>query len=504
MGFIYCFTFIRFFKHMSEVHQALFCRCCREYLPIHEQEEHRRWHAEPPYMGQKIRIESGQPVIIDRKERASLTPIGSLAPWGGSSGGMVVKAVDTGPPRSATTRKRKATSASAAATAAAAASAAIVTASLTSAEPSPDSTPKRSSNGGAGTSSPTTQLIGHIDFESHKDGGTSAIASNTSANGNKETLMPKETCPVCGILITYKNLARHIKLRHKIKYKFCHKCRQLVPNNTFEDHKDGCEGAGELSLEGEPVTSEDIGNDDEHIDPTEFLETNSNSAQEGEEGDDKLGSDARKSEEFRAATSKNKLHSLLGKEFKHPRRRCAICNYTVSYSNFKRHLRNAHPQQYQQESNRDFSKTIDTLSHAIDPDDAAYMIGHPMDVESGDDDDDDDDEELVIHEDDSAAAASGGDDGGGGSFEECRVCGDHIMADFLERHMAMNHPAEQEGEGEEEAEEKGKEGSESKEKEANTKKETNGDSPKAEEKTLEEMMPVSKNKKAIADEILND
>jgi hypothetical protein len=78
------------------------------------------------------------------------------------------------------------------------------------------------------------------------------------------------------------------------------------------------------------------------------------------------------------------------------------------------------------------------------------------------------------------------------------------MADFLERHMAMNHPAEQEGEGEEEAEEKGKEGSESKEKEANTKKETNGDSPKAEEKTLEEMMPVSKNKKAIADEILND
>jgi hypothetical protein len=26
-----------FFKHMSEVHRALFCRCCREYLPIHEQ-----------------------------------------------------------------------------------------------------------------------------------------------------------------------------------------------------------------------------------------------------------------------------------------------------------------------------------------------------------------------------------------------------------------------------------------------------------------------------------
>ena len=67
-----------FFKHMSEVHNALFCRCCREYLPIHEQEEHRKWHAEPPYMGQKIRIENGQPVIIDRKERASLTPIGNI------------------------------------------------------------------------------------------------------------------------------------------------------------------------------------------------------------------------------------------------------------------------------------------------------------------------------------------------------------------------------------------------------------------------------------------
>ena len=51
----------------------------REYLPIHEHEEHKRWHAEPPYMGQKIRIENGEPVIVDRKERASLTPIGN--PW---------------------------------------------------------------------------------------------------------------------------------------------------------------------------------------------------------------------------------------------------------------------------------------------------------------------------------------------------------------------------------------------------------------------------------------
>ncbi len=95
-----------FFKHMSEAHNALFCRCCREYLPIHEQEEHRRFHAEPPYMGQKIRIENGHPVIIDRKERASLTPIGSLAAWGGSSGGMVVKAIDDGTSQ-LISRKRK-------------------------------------------------------------------------------------------------------------------------------------------------------------------------------------------------------------------------------------------------------------------------------------------------------------------------------------------------------------------------------------------------------------
>ena len=29
----------------------------------------------------------------------------------------------------------------------------------------------------------------------------------------------------------------------------------------------------------------------------------------------------------------------MGKEFKHPRRKCQICGYSVSYSNFKRHLR---------------------------------------------------------------------------------------------------------------------------------------------------------------------
>jgi hypothetical protein len=27
-----------------------------------------------------------------------------------------------------------------------------------------------------------------------------------------------------------------------------------------------------------------------------------------------------------------------------------------------------------------------------------------------------------------------------GSFIECRICGDHILQDFLSRHMKMNHP----------------------------------------------------------------
>ena len=90
-----------------------------------------------------------------------------------------------------------------------------------------------------------TQLISR----KRKGGGANNSSSSTSpakisngggaatANVNKDTLMPKETCPVCGIQITYKNLARHIKLRHKIKYKFCHKCRKFVPNDTYEDHK---------------------------------------------------------------------------------------------------------------------------------------------------------------------------------------------------------------------------------------------------------------------------
>ena len=282
-------------------------------------------------------------MIVDRKERASLTPIGSLAPWGGSSGGMVVKAVDTGPPTprgasASSAKKRKAASG-------------LATPPTAEGGVSPDATPPKKS------SPPQQPLVGHMIDEG------SAAGAAALANHNKETLMPKETCPVCGILITYKNLARHIKLRHRIKYKYCHRCRQLVPNNNFEEHKATCvlapgaPGAepglgGEVSLDGEAVTSEvgeeeeegEADDDEQAIDPTEFLETNANEDSAAETAAAK--GDARKSEEFRAATSKNKLHSLLGKAFKHPRRKCAICDYTVSYSNFKRHLRNAHPQHY--------------------------------------------------------------------------------------------------------------------------------------------------------------
>ena len=72
--------------------------------------------------------------------------------------------------------------------------------------------------------------------------------------------MPKETCPVCGIQITYKNLARHIKLRHKIKYKFCHKCRKFVPNDTYEDHRLTCtaEFEGASSMGGSNPNNNDL------------------------------------------------------------------------------------------------------------------------------------------------------------------------------------------------------------------------------------------------------
>merc|ERR1719334_1894597 len=61
----------------------------------------------------------------------------------------------------------------------------------------------------------------------------------------RDSLMPKERCPVCNIEITHKNLARHIKLRHGIRYKFCYKCRKLVPGNQYAEHK-AMHDAGQL------------------------------------------------------------------------------------------------------------------------------------------------------------------------------------------------------------------------------------------------------------------
>jgi hypothetical protein len=333
-----------FFKHMSEMHNALFCRCCREYLPIHEQEEHRRFHAEPPYMGQKIRIEKGLPVIIDRKERASLTPIGSLASWGGSSGGMVVKAVDDGTSH-LISRKRK---------------------------------------GGTNNGNTSSQA---------------KVANNSLVC--KDTLMPKETCPVCGIQITYKNLARHIKLRHKIKYKFCHKCRKFVPNDTYEDHKVQCT-VSEIGAE-EHLSNQGVDQQDS-VDASDYLDMDGASALviNTDDNEDTCNEDE---DGKKSNTSKNKLESLLGKEFKHPRRKCGICGYTVSYSNFKRHLKNAHPSISQEE---------------IDNEPIKYL-GHQMD------DDIEVDEDMDINAED---------------YVECTLCGDHIMKNYLERHMKMNHSSE--------------------------------------------------------------
>ena len=152
--------------------------------------------------------------------------------------------------------------------------------------------------------------------------------------------MPKERCPVCAIEITHKNLARHIKLRHGIKYKFCYKCRKLIPGQMYPEHKAMHDNG---QLESLPMTNADRN--------LEFIE-NMTGTEDHDEDDaieipeemldealDGVNSSRRKDDQFRANTSMNKLESLMGKEFKHPRRQCKICGCSVSYSNFKRHLR---------------------------------------------------------------------------------------------------------------------------------------------------------------------
>ena len=90
--------------------------------------------------------------------------------------------------------------------------------------------------------------------------------------------MPKERCPVCAIEITHKNLARHIKLRHGIKYKYCHRCRKLIPNQQYPEPRARHE-AGEthvMDVDGVPVTDISINeeiNDDGTIEiPEEMLD----------------------------------------------------------------------------------------------------------------------------------------------------------------------------------------------------------------------------------------
>jgi len=354
-----------FFKHMSEVHQALFCRCCREYLPIHEHKEHRQWHSMPPYMGQKIRIEEGQPIIIDRKERASLTPIGSLAAWGGSSGGLVVKAVDE------ISRKRKAERIA-----------------------SPNGSVKTSGSSSIG------------------DNGGYQLGMLPPELPGRDSLMPKERCPVCSIEITHKNLARHIKLRHGIRYKFCYKCRKLVPGQLYPEHK-ALHDAGQLE-------SVPVGVGDKHLEFVEGIKTDEDEDDAIEIPEEMLdqaldGNNAnRKDDSFRANTSMTKLESLMGKEFKHPRRKCQICGYSVSYSNFKRHLRNAHPGELTDEQ--------------VNQEGGEEMMGHHMD----------DSDRLNYN------AISGIDEKNEivEGYSECKKCGDHVMKEFMPRHMRMTHGEE--------------------------------------------------------------
>ncbi len=128
--------------------------------------------------------------------------------------------------------------------------------------------------------------------------------------------MPKETCPVCGIQITYKNLARHIKLRHKIKYKFCHKCRKFVPNDTYEDHRLGC--TAEYELSGSANDQSNRSETHDSVDASDYLDMEGASALVINTDEDVDNAEANEIEDSeakgggRSNTSKNKQESLLG------------------------------------------------------------------------------------------------------------------------------------------------------------------------------------------------
>ena len=235
----------------------------------------------------------------------------------------------------------------------------------------------------------------------------------------RDSLMPKERCPVCHIEITHKNLARHIKLRHGIKYKFCYKCRKLVPGHMYAEHKTLHETG---QLESVPV-----GAGDKHLEFFESCKTDDedDAIEIPEEMlDQALDSNGsrKKDEQFRANTSMTKLESLMGKEFKHPRRKCQICGYSVSYSNFKRHMRNAHPGELETDPSL-------IAGDFITGDSMSEMMGHHMD-----------DTDRVSY---NASAAQDEDknemvEG----YVECRKCGDHVMKEFLGRHQRMIHGEE--------------------------------------------------------------
>ena len=110
--------------------------------------------------------------------------------------------------------------------------------------------------------------------------------------------------------------------------------------------------------------------------------------------------------------------NITGKEFKHPRRKCGICGYMVSYSNYKRHLKNAHPSINHEDH--------DALESEADQNSIKYL-GHQMDddcEEIQEDEDLDDEISMKLNKE---------------NFVECHICGDHIMKEFLERHLKMNH-----------------------------------------------------------------
>ena len=226
--------------------------------------------------------------------------------------------------------------------------------------------------------------------------------------------MPKERCPVCAIEITHKNLARHIKLRHGIRYKFCYKCRKLVPGHMYAEHKNLHDqgeiesvpgGVGDKQLELLESCKTDDEDDAIEI-PEEMLD----------QALDSNGS-RKKDETFRANTSMTKLESLMGKEFKHPRRKCSICGYSVSYSNFKRHLRNAHPGELGEDVGPDQQGDMEMMGHPMDDTDMlSYNAVAGQDSEKEEKADDVEEVEGYV---------------------ECSKCGDHVMTELLPHHQRL-------------------------------------------------------------------